>query len=1281
MDGFKSYAVRQSIGPFDSAFTAITGLNGTGKSNILDAICFVLGITQLQQVRVSQLSELVYKNGQAGVSSATVSLTFDNSNARLSPVGYSEYSELTISRQVVMGGKSTYKINGQLAQQSRVATLFQSVGLNVNNPHFLIMQGRITKVINMKPLELLSLLEEAAGTRLFEAKKQTALRTIARKQSKLDDINSLLDNQIRPTLQKLRDEQQLMARYDNKQQQLQQLNRVHTAFQFHHGSQQVQQLEQQWSEHSQLVEERESAVARLQHSIEQQQSQCEQLEQQAQRDAESELSAATVNERPSIASLESELSEASKRLVQATSSWNNTKEAKETEEHAIDSRRKAIEQLRSEEKEAAERSQQLADSLAAAQSRLHALKQQLDECRAKELGVGIAAQSRQRDGSAAVDRDDMHEGGGLLGALMTAQKQLSIAATQSTHARKQINQLQADIRVKRKEQAAHKLQHATISKQCADKEREASNIRQRIQVSRTNHSCPPSTAAAHMIDSLTPVLRCCVCCQSLSSDAAARASLESRLSAVVDELSSLQRDLSSVSARLSRYDFTYSAPSASFDRSRVSGSVLSNLTVPLEADCRAVETSAAGRLSNVIVDSEQTGRQLLESGCLQQRVTLIPLSRINQQSAIPAAVAERASSLVGRDNARVAVECVQFERTVEPAMQFVFGSSFVCPDVQTASQLAFTSTIARRAVTLDGDVIDPHGTMEGGVSAQQQAEGLSLVQLQRRRQTATQRISELRAEQADLRATLDAVEANARQAAALQSELEAAEHALSMLRVELQQSVYSACERDLSQWTEQLGKWTSEAEAADREQELLRGKCASVEREIGECETEDGRKAAAAALHKRIASLQTDIASLGQLVSSTQRQQMAAHTQLTQLQEEIVQAEAQVKEGQQQLAQLDAQMRAEQHRVQDSSDVYESAKGRVAAAQSELQQRNRHLQQAQKAKQRLMAQRKECELELRRLHVAGGKLEAELADSRRRVERLHKDNQWIAAQRHLFGQPGGDFDFAPFAATGSSSAYSRLQDEVAALSRKVNKKASGQVDKAESEYAALADKRSIVEADKLKIGQVIDELEVKKQQAVSSTWSKVNADFGHIMHALLPGVTAQLRPVGASDAAASSSSSTTAAALSQLVSAGVEMRVAFGGVWKESLSELSGGQRSLLALSFILALLLFKPAPMYILDEIDAALDLSHTQNIGHMIRQHFPHSQFIVVSLKEGLFSHANTLFRTQFVNGVSAVTVQRHNSTAKPTTASTPRLAKDGKARKRQQAEYQDKENRTRG
>lgn len=120
---------------------------------------------------------------------------------------------------------------------------------------------------------------------------------------------------------------------------------------------------------------------------------------------------------------------------------------------------------------------------------------------------------------------------------------------------------------------------------------------------------------------------------------------------------------------------------------------------------------------------------------------------------------------------------------------------------------------------------------------------------------------------------------------------------------------------------------------------------------------------------------------------------------------------------------------------------------------------------------------------------------------------------------------------------------------------------------------------------------------------------------------------------------------------------GLEVKVRLGSVWKQSLTELSGGQRfvlllssaktqetydtvrSLIALSLIMALLQFKPAPMYILDEIDAALDLSHTQHIGQLFRTRFKGSQFIVVSLKDGLFTNANVLFRTKFRDGTSIV------------------------------------------
>ena len=85
LDGFKSYSTRTVINMMDPQFNCITGLNGSGKSNIIDAICFVLGITTLSHVRVSNLQELIYKRGNAGITKAEVTLIFDNSDKKRSP--------------------------------------------------------------------------------------------------------------------------------------------------------------------------------------------------------------------------------------------------------------------------------------------------------------------------------------------------------------------------------------------------------------------------------------------------------------------------------------------------------------------------------------------------------------------------------------------------------------------------------------------------------------------------------------------------------------------------------------------------------------------------------------------------------------------------------------------------------------------------------------------------------------------------------------------------------------------------------------------------------------------------------------------------------------------------------------------------------------------------------------------------------------------------------------------------------------------------------------------
>lgn len=107
IDGFKSYGNYQALDNLDTQFNAITGLNGSGKSNILDSICFLLGISHLQYIRAENNEDLVFRKGQSGVTKATVTITFDNRDPKHKPIGYESDNTIVIRRQV-----SVLKVGG-----------------------------------------------------------------------------------------------------------------------------------------------------------------------------------------------------------------------------------------------------------------------------------------------------------------------------------------------------------------------------------------------------------------------------------------------------------------------------------------------------------------------------------------------------------------------------------------------------------------------------------------------------------------------------------------------------------------------------------------------------------------------------------------------------------------------------------------------------------------------------------------------------------------------------------------------------------------------------------------------------------------------------------------------------------------------------------------------------------------------------------------------------------------------------------------------------------------
>ena len=288
----------------------------------------------------------------------------------------------------------------------------------------------------------------------------------------------------------------------------------------------------------------------------------------------------------------------------------------------------------------------------------------------------------------------------------------------------------------------------------------------------------------------------------------------------------------------------------------------------------------------------------------------------------------------------------------------------------------------------------------------------------------------------------------------------------------------------------------------------------------------------------------------------------------------------------------------------------------------------------------------EDSLEIQKLSHQIEKFQKDAQSSASILREMEKEHPWILDAKDSFAKPNTPYDFTSRNIPECKSQLRNLTERFQNMKKKINPKVMNMIDSVEKKEAALKNMMKTVVRDKRKIEETIMSLDEYKKAALEKTWRKVDKEFGEVFRDLLPGSFAKLEPPEG-----------------KTVSEGLEVRVCLGKVWKQSLTELSGGQRyvvpsfpffsffplscvwltemsrSLIALSLILALLQVKPAPMYILDEVDAALDLSHTQNIGRLIRTRFKGAQFIVVSLKDGMFQNANRVYRTRFMEGTSVV------------------------------------------
>ncbi len=173
LSGFKSFVDPTAIA-FPSNLTGVVGPNGCGKSNVIDAVRWVMGELSAKHLRGDSMADVIFNgsNARKPVGTASVELVFDNADGKISGP-YAAYSEVSLRRQVSRDGSSNYFINGARCRRKDITQLFLGTGLG-SRSYAIIEQGMISRVIEAKTEDMRAFVEEAAGiSRYKERRRET----------------------------------------------------------------------------------------------------------------------------------------------------------------------------------------------------------------------------------------------------------------------------------------------------------------------------------------------------------------------------------------------------------------------------------------------------------------------------------------------------------------------------------------------------------------------------------------------------------------------------------------------------------------------------------------------------------------------------------------------------------------------------------------------------------------------------------------------------------------------------------------------------------------------------------------------------------------------------------------------------------------------------------------------------------------------------------------------------------------------------------------------------
>ena len=1215
--GFKSFADKTTLN-FEPGITAVVGPNGCGKSNISDAIRWVLGEQSAKALRGGEMADVIFSGtegaqGRKPTSMAEVSITLgdmDEENLKAAGVDLN-FTELTVTRRVFRDGGSEYFLNGASCRLRDIQQIFMGTGVG-RNSYSIMAQGQITNIIKSKPSERRSVFEEAAGIMKFKQQKKEAIRKLDYTEQNLLRLEDTI-REVKRQIGSLQRQAGKARRYQKIMSELRDLETKLARHEFNIIGEELREIR------------RESELIRG--SLE-------------------NHSAVIIEEETALKKLRQVLSELEQQIATNQQLALELKSEGEHHENRIQYNDQRMEELEAQHADAE-------NDIAGAQERRKQVDAEL-ECINQQLSD--SGHTLERALQNVVDKQTVMERAEA--AIARSQTELSL----STEGGGDLNRLLTNFRNELNSLELQKQGNTARLEKLSAEKIQLEEERGKLETSLGEFERSVEDDSLHVETHRGTV----------EERQARLATIGTDLSTAEDDLDGLLQHQAEAKSRKevlnqlieSKEGFDAGAQTVLTQFDNAIGSLADQIRVP-DQHVRAIEAALGVNLQLIITEQPQSAGQMLQQLAQgeQGRASIVALELLRQRGGTipPSDVPEGTVH---------SLSVVETDERIQPLLQTLLGRTLIVDNLDTAARLWRISPGRFDYVTYQGESLSQLGVYTGGQDTGKEHHSV----LARRNQ-----IDELKTQLAALGRQIDDASRAKGQLLAEQTELQAglqsARNELSDREVAIatRKGEFNALKNSRQVIEQKIETVVFEVQNLAEQDESTKGKGIELATQVRRLEEQDRLNQETISKHQasihehrekretaqeELTEAKVSLTKAEERESSLQDQKTPMKQQLAELQRTLERAQQTLSESAERKVQFESQNAASRREIERLRVDRENAGSKAAEL---ILNRNQQAAGIERGEMELSEKRNS----LTEMQERKGEIEVEVTQKQMKqdqlIERIQEKYELDLRKEQ------GDATTINITADGHTTTetiaaeetnanidtqtdWSALSSQVEKIQNKidsmgpVNLVAIDEYQEVEERFTFLNTQHEDLVNAKTELEEVIARIDKQSREMFTETFEKVRANFQKMFPDLFGGGRADLVLTEEED----------------VLEAGVEIVASPPGKKLHRIGLLSGGEQTMTAVSLLFSLYQVKPSPFCVLDELDAPLDDANIERYVQKLKEFLVHSQFIIITHSKRTIASANVLYGvTMQERGVSRIVSVKFDSTHKTTLDDVSRKA----------------------